>query len=141
MARKCDATIEIKRSQMKIELIVIWVSNLEQMGLLYKKYFITKARERYRSTKKKFTSYFLRLKEELRFEFMHKLDISSTINQGKEFLDCIHFAVGFKEKVDVLTNQYREYSCERTVAQRTIGGEYSERVALHTEGNQIEVMM
>ena len=126
---------------MKIEHIAIWVSDLEQMRGFYENYFDAKAGEKYENTRKNFASYFLSFEEGTRLELMHKPEISSVINQGKEYLGFIHFAisVGAKTKVDALTNQLRKDGFEIVGEPRTTGDGYYESVVLDPEGNRIEI--
>jgi len=126
---------------MKIEHIAIWVSNLEQMRTFYEQYFNAKAGEKYANPNKNFTSYFLSFEEGTRLELMHKPEISSAENHGKELLGFTHFAVsiGSKEKVDALTEQLRKDGLRIVGAARTTGDGYYESVVLDPEGNRIEI--
>jgi len=141
MARKCDAANEVKRPQMKIEHIAIWVADLEQMRTFYEQYFDAKSGEKYVNPEKNFTSYFLSFKEGARLELMHKPEISLNINQSKEHLGFIHFAVsvGSKTKVDSLTNKLRKDGFQIAGEPRTTGDGYYESVVIDPEGNRIEI--
>lgn len=141
MARECDVTTEVKRPQMKIEHIAIWVSDIERMRKFYEQYFDAKAGKKYVNSKKNFTSYFLIFEEGARLELMHKPEISSFSKKGKELLGFTHFAVsiGSKEKVDELTNQLRKDGFKITGVPRTTGDGYYESVVLDPEGNRIEI--
>ncbi len=141
MAGQCKLATEVKRPQMKIEHIAIWVSDIERMRTFYEHYFNAKAGEKYVNSKKNFTSYFLSFEEGTRLELMHKPEISSGRIQGKEFLGFIHFAVsvGSKAKVNVLTNQLRKDGFEIAGEPKTTGDGYYESVVFDPEGNRIEI--
>lgn len=140
MARQCKFTNEIKRSQMKIEHLAIWVSDIEEMRRFYEQYFDAKAGEKYVNLKKNFTSYFLIFAEGPRLELMYKPEILRLVNQ-EEHLGYIHFAisVGSKEKVDCLTEKLSQDGFEITGEPRTTGDGYYESVVLDPEGNRIEI--
>lgn len=140
MARQCEFAIEAKRSEMKIEHIAIWVSDIEKMRRFYEEYFNAKSGEKYVNQKKNFTSYFLSFTEGSRLELMHKPAISAIVNK-EEHLGFIHFAisVGSKEKVDSLTDKIRQDGFKITGEPRTTGDGYYESVVLDPEGNRIEI--
>ena len=140
MARQCEFTNEIKRHQMKIEHIAMWVSDIEEMRQFYEWYFNAKSGKKYVNLKKNFTSCFLSFDEGSRLELMQKPQISRLVNQ-EEHLGYIHFAisVGSKEKVDSLTKKLRQDGFEITGEPRTTGDGYYESVVLDPEGNRIEI--
>ena len=140
MARQCEFAIEAKRSEMKIEHIAIWVSDIEKMRRFYEEYFNAKSGEKYVNQKKNFTSYFLSFTEGSRLELMHKPTILAIVNK-EEHLGFIHFAisVGSKEKVDSLTGKLRQDGFKITGEPRTTGDGYYESVVLGPEGNRIEI--
>jgi len=141
MARKCDPTNEVKRPQMKIEHLAIWVSDLEETRQFYERYFNAQAGEKYVNARKNFTSYFLSFEEGARLELMHKPEIASFENSKKEYVGLIHFAlsVGSKTKVHFLTEQLRNDGFEIVGEPRTTGDGYYESVVLDPEGNRIEI--
>lgn len=140
MARKCEFATQVKRLEMRIEHIAIWVSDIEEMRKFYEQYFNANAGEKYTNLKKNFTSYFLSFEQGARVELMYKPEISKVINQ-EEHLGFIHFAiaVGTKEKVDSLTQQLRIDGFRITGEPRTTGDGYYESVVLDPEGNRIEI--
>jgi len=126
---------------MKIEHIAIWVSDIEEMRRFYERYFNAKAGEKYVNLKKNFTSYFLSFAQGARLELMHKPEISALVSQEEEHLGFIHFAisVGSKEKVDSLTEQFRQDGLKVTGETRMTGDGYYESIVLDPEGNRIEI--
>ena len=140
MARKCEFAVEIKRPQMKIEHIAIWVSNIEKMRQFYTHYFDAKAGAKYVNQKKNFTSYFMSFQEGPRLELMHKPEILEGVNSVVH-LGLIHFAisVGTKQKVDNLTEQLRTDGCKIASEPRTTGDGYYESVVLDPENNRVEI--
>ena len=141
MAGYCKSANEIKRSEMNIEHLAIWVSDIEQMRKFYEQYFNARAGEKYINPKKKFTSYFLSFASGARLELMHKPEISSILKKENEFLGLAHLAVsvGSKNKVDALTNQLRNDGFEIAGEPRTTGDGYYESVVLDPKGNRIEI--
>ena len=140
MAGQCEFATEVKRFEMRIEHIAIWVSDIEEIRSFYEHYFNAKAGEKYVNLKKNFTSYFLSFEQGARLELMHRPEISASVNQ-EEHLGLIHFAisVGSKEKVDLLTNELRKDGFKITGEPRTTGDGYYESLVLDPEGNQIEI--
>lgn len=125
---------------MKIEHVAIWVKDLERMKEFYLQYFDLESNEKYYNPKKKFSSYFLSFKNGPRIELMHQPEISET-GEKQNIIGLAHFAisVGSKEKVDLLTNSFRENGVEIIGEPRTTGDGYYESVILDPEGNQIEI--
>jgi len=140
MAGQCEFATEVKRPEMRIEHIAIWVSDIEETRSFYEHYFNAKAGEKYVNLKKNFTSYFLSFEQGARLELMHRSEIPASVNQ-EEHLGLIHFAisVGSKEKVDLLTNELRKDGFKIIGEPRTTGDGYYESVILDPEGNQIEI--
>lgn len=127
---------------MKIEHLAIWVKDLERMKSFYETYFGGQAGEKYHNPTKNFTSYFLSFEEGCRLELMHKPEIPDNSNDIQEqFTGIIHFAisVGFKEKVDSLTEELRASGYKIVGEPRTTGDGYYESVVLDPEGNRIEI--
>jgi lactoylglutathione lyase len=141
MAGQCELANQVKRHQMKIEHLAIWVVDIEKMRSFYEKYFNADAGEKYVNTKKNFTSYFLSFSEGARLELMHKPEIAAVQKQRNNRLGIVHFAVsvGSKDKVDSLTEVLRKDGFEIVGEPRTTGDGYYESVVLDPEGNQIEI--
>jgi len=81
MAGQCEFATEVKRPEMRIEHIAIWVSDIEETRSFYEHYFNAKAGEKYVNLKKNFTSYFLSFEQGARLELMHRSEIPASVNQ------------------------------------------------------------
>ena len=126
---------------MKIEHIAIWTKDLEKMRRFYMKFFNLKSNEKYYNPKKKFSSYFLKFENGPRIELMHRPNLSEFVEKSKTELGLVHFAisVGTKEKVDSLTELFRENGIVIIGEPRTTGDGYYESVIADPEGNLIEI--
>ncbi|RLD27503.1 MAG: glyoxalase/bleomycin resistance/extradiol dioxygenase family protein [Bacteroidetes bacterium] len=126
---------------MKIEHIAIWVMDLEKMKKFYLKFFDLSSNEKYYNQKKKFSSYFLSFKSGARIELMHRPDISEFIEKSNSKLRLAHFAVsvGTKERVNSLTEKFRENGIRIIGDSRTTGDGYYESIISDPEGNLIEI--
>ncbi|WP_350289636.1 VOC family protein [uncultured Croceitalea sp.] len=126
---------------MRIEHLAIWVTDLEGMKEFYEDYFYAVAGEKYHNPNKNFTSYFLSFSEGSRLELMQKPQIPLLVDQEKERLGIIHFAlsVGSKQKVDDLTERLRKDGFSVIGEARTTGDGYYESVVLDPERNRIEI--
>jgi lactoylglutathione lyase len=126
---------------MKIEHIAIWVMDLENMKKFYLKFFDLSSNEKYYNQKKKFSSYFLSFKSGARIELMHRPDISEYIEKSNSKIGLAHFAVsvGTKERVNSLTEKFRENGIRIIGDPRTTGDGYYESIISDPEGNLIEI--
>ena len=126
---------------MKIEHIAIWVKDLEKMKKFYLKFFDLSSNEKYYNQKKKFSSYFLSFKSGARIELMHRPDISEFIEKSNSKLGLAHFAVsvGTKNRVNSLTEKFRENGIRIIGDPRTTGDGYYESIISDPEGNLIEI--
>ena len=126
---------------MKIEHIAIWVIDLEKMKKFYLKFFDLSSNEKYYNQKKKFSSYFLSFKSGARIELMHRPDISEFIEKSNSKLGLAHFAVsvGTKNRVNSLTEKFRENGIRIIGDPRTTGDGYYESIISDPEGNLIEI--
>ena len=126
---------------MKIEHIAIWVIDLEKMKKFYLKFFDLSSNEKYYNQKTKFSSYFLSFKSGARIELMHRPAISEFIEKSNSKLGFAHFAisVGTKERVNSLTEKFRENKIRIMGDPRTTGDGYYESVISDPEGNLIEI--
>ena len=126
---------------MRIEHIAIWVQDLEKMKAFYSLFFNMKSGEIYINEKKGFSSYFLSFESGARLELMYRADIiESGINQSPlRGLNHLAISVGSKEKVDELTNFFREKGIQIVGEPRTTGDGYYESVIADPEGNLIEI--
>jgi len=62
---------------MKIEHIAIWTSDLEKIRIFYQKYFNMKCGEKYKNSRKGFTSYFLSFESGARIEIMTRANTNA----------------------------------------------------------------
>lgn len=127
---------------MQIEHLAIWVNNLEAMKDFYARYFNATAGEKYTNPKKQFQSYFLSFAGGPRLELMQMQSVPQTKDDVyNQFTGLIHFAVavGSKEKVDEMTEQFRKDGFEVLDGPRFTGDGYYEAVILDPEQNRIEL--
>jgi len=126
---------------MKIDHLAIWVKDLEKMKAFYTKYFNMKCGNKYNNEDKKFSSYFLSFDSGARIEIMYQSDISEHKENRGITNGITHFAisVGHKEKVNQLTELFRNDGFEIIGEPRTTGDGYYESVILDPEGNSIEI--
>ncbi|MCU0324932.1 MAG: VOC family protein [Spirosomaceae bacterium] len=127
---------------MRIEHIAIYCKDLEAMRGFYEKYFDGKSNEKYINAKKGFESYFISFSDGARLELMQMASIPTSKNDiYAQFTGLIHFAVsvGSKEKVDELTERFRNDGIEIIGEPRWTGDGYYESVILDIEGNRIEI--
>ncbi|NLR93832.1 VOC family protein [Flammeovirga agarivorans] len=127
---------------MRIEHIAYWVKDLEASKDFFLKYFVMSTSEKYTNTTKNFSSYFLSFEgENTRIEIMARPDIqASEISKGHSFgLTHLAISVGSKEKVDQLTERFRQDGFTIIGEPRTTGDGYYESIIEDSEGNWIEI--
>lgn len=127
---------------MRIEHIAIYCKDLEAMRNFYENYFDGKSNEKYVNAKKGFESFFISFADGARLELMRMVGIPDSKNNiYEQFTGLIHFAVsvGSKEKVDELTEKFRNDGIEIIGEPRWTGDGYYESVILDIEGNRIEI--
>lgn len=127
---------------MRIEHIAIYCKDLEAMRNFYENYFNGKSNKKYVNSKKGFESYFISFTDGARLELMRMMGIPDSKNNiYEQFTGLIHFAVsvGSKEKVDELTEKFRNDGIEIIGEPRWTGDGYYESVILDIEGNRIEI--
>ena len=127
---------------MRIEHIAIWTEDLERLRRFYEKYFNASAGPKYHNPKKSFDSYFLSFEDGPRLEIMSMPGITSRDSDAlKQFFGLTHFAVavGSKERVNLLTEQFRADGIVIIGEPRTTGDGYYESVIADPDGNRIEI--
>lgn len=127
---------------MKIEHIAVWVNNLEQMKSFYEKYFGAVSSEKYLNPKTGFQSCFLSFEKDCRIELMFRPDILGQEKQydaQKQGFIHLAFSVGSKEKVDEMTEKFRQDGINVVGKPRMTGDGYYESVILDPENNIIEI--
>ena len=125
---------------MRIEHIALYVQDLEGAKDFFVKYFDACPNDKYHNPKTGFSSYFLTFEDGTRLEIMHLPEIQESENAHAR-MGYIHisFSVGSREKVDALTNRFREDGYRILSGPRTTGDGYYESCILGFEGNQIEI--
>ena len=127
---------------MRIEHIAIWCQDLEKMKDFYMKYFQMSSSEKYTNPIKRFNSYFLAFPgEKTRLELMHREDVTEFLLERTQMIGLTHISisVGGKEKVNEMTEQFRNDGFKIMGEPRTTGDGYYESVILDPENNQIEI--
>ncbi|MGD9581525.1 MAG: VOC family protein [Vampirovibrionia bacterium] len=128
---------------MKIEHIALWVKDLEKMTNFYVSYFAGVTNDKYVNEAKGFESYFISFESGSRLELMSKISIKESFkNIDDEYFGYAHmaFRLGSKEKVDKLTEQFKQDGYKIAGYPRTTGDGYYESCILDPEGNRVELM-
>ncbi len=125
---------------MRIEHIALYVQDLEGAKDFFVKYFDACPNDKYHNPKTGFSSYFLTFEDGTRLEIMHLPEIQESENAHAR-MGYIHIAssVGSRQKVDTLTNRFRDDGYRILSGPRTTGDGYYESCILGFEGNQIEI--
>lgn len=128
---------------MKIDHLAIWVDDLEAMRSFYLKYFDTSCGEIYRNPAKGYSSYFVSFGDGgSRIELMNRPDIADNSHKRGMLKGLAHFSitVGWRAKVDELTERLRADGYTIESEPRTTGDGYYESVVLDPEGNFVEIV-
>ena len=128
---------------MKITHIAIWTNDLEQLRDFYCNFFDAKSNEMYTNPVKQFSSYFLTFETGgCSLELMSKPNLNHSDDQElKSETGLAHFAfsVGSKEKVDLLTEQFREAGYKVISEPRYTGDGFYESAINDPDGNIVEI--
>ncbi|BCT30245.1 VOC family protein [Bacillus amyloliquefaciens] len=124
---------------MRIEHAAIWVKDLERMKKFYEKYFGAKANDLYHNEKKDFKSYFLTFDSGCRLELMKKGGIDEAPSQNMTGWAHLAFSTGSKERVNELTETFKNDGFQVVSGPRVTGDGYYESVIEDWEGNLIEI--
>ncbi len=127
---------------MKVEHLAIWTKDLEKVKEFYIKYFGMQCSDKYTNTKKNFSSYFLSFKgSETRIEIMNRPDLKELERKQSMSYGLTHFSIsiGGKNKVDELTERFRNDGYKIVGEPRTTGDGYYESVIEDCEGNWVEI--
>ncbi|AUJ60874.1 VOC family protein [Bacillus velezensis] len=124
---------------MRIEHAAIWVKDLERMKEFYEKYFGAKANDLYHNEKKDFKSYFLTFDSGCRLELMKKGGIDEAPLQNMTGWAHLAFSAGSKERVNELTETFKNDGFQVVSGPRVTGDGYYESVIEDGEGNLIEI--
>lgn len=129
---------------MRLDHLAIWVDDLEAMREFYLRYFDVVSGSRYSNPSKGYTSYFLTFSGGGgRIELMRRPDIAENTNTPRAMvkgLAHISVTVGGKDRVDALTERFRNDGFVIASEPRTTGDGYYESAVLDPEGNQIEIV-
>jgi lactoylglutathione lyase len=131
-----------KEVNMKIEHIAIWAKDIEKLRTFYEKYFHVKSSDKYITSLKKFSSYFLSYELGARLEIMQMDSVGkSNTEPTSNYFGYAHLAisVGTEEKVDQLTEKLKEDGCQVLDGPRKTGDGYYESAVLDPEGNKLEI--
>ena len=128
---------------MKIAHIAIWTNDLERLRDFYCNYFHAKSNAKYSNQSKQFSSYFLTFENGgCSMELMKKPNLENPDNLGsKASTGLAHFAfsAGSKERVDLLTEQFREAGHKVIGEPRNTGDGFYESVITDPDGNIVEI--
>ncbi|AJK67463.1 MULTISPECIES: VOC family protein [Bacillus] len=124
---------------MRIEHAAIWVKDLERMKEFYETYFGAKANDLYHNEKKDFKSYFLSFDSGCRLELMKKGGIDEVPSQNMTGWAHLAFSTGSKERVNELTETFKNDGFQVVSGPRVTGDGYYESVIEDGEGNLIEI--
>ncbi len=131
--------LKVKKTDMRIEHIAIYLQDLEKGREFFEKYFNAKSNSLYHNRIKQFKSYFLVFENGARLELMHLPDLKGeSLYTNKLGYAHIAFSVGSKEKVLSLTERLRADGFCITSEPRTTGDGYFES-SVSFEGNIIEI--
>ena len=125
---------------MTIDHVAMYVRNLEKARDFFLKYLDGKSNDGYHNKATDFRSYFITFDGGARLELMTRPELADS---GQELFRTgyihIAFHVGSKEKVDMLTERFRQDGFEVISGPRTTGDGYYESCIVGIEGNQIEI--
>lgn len=125
---------------MKIEHAAIYYEDIEKAKHFYEKYFHAKSNDMYHNPRTGFSSYFLTFDDGTRLEIMTNENLEENPKHRAQ-PGFIHlcFALGSKEKVDEMTETFRNDGFEILSGPRITGDGYYETCILDHENNQIEI--
>jgi lactoylglutathione lyase len=116
----------------QIDHAAAWVSDLERGRAFYERWFKATAGEKYSSSKRDFTSYFLSLGSGARLELM-------TSPSEAARLAHIAVSVGSRDAVDRLVKAMEAAGVHIVSGPRLTGDGYYEASVIDTEGNLLEI--
>ena len=126
---------------MKIEHVAMYVTDIEAAKEFFIKYFKATANDMYHNKKTGFKAYFLTFEEGARLEIMTRESDLVVMDKPLTRTGYIHlcFALGSKEAVDTMTQQFKDDGYEVISGPRTTGDGYYESCIIGIAGNQIEI--
>ena len=124
----------------RIEHVSIFVNDLEAAKEFFVSFLGGVSKEGYHNEKTGFRSYFISLEDGARLEIMNKPGVAdSTKELDRMGYSHMAFSVGSKEKVDEITDRFKEAGYEIVRGPRTTGDGYYESCICAFEGNMIEI--
>lgn len=125
---------------MRVEHVAMYVNDLDKAKNFFLKYFQAVSNDGYHNKTTDFRSYFLTFDDGARIELMHHPEMQD-MKKDLRRTGLIHiaFSVGSKEKVDELTQTFRNDGYEVISGPRTTGDGYYESCIVAIEDNQIEI--
>jgi lactoylglutathione lyase len=132
-----------RSSEMHIEHIALWTSQLECLKDFYEKYFQARSGRKYQNQAKGFESYFLSFSTGARMELMSQADLQESTNMpGHDHTGYTHlsFTTGSEYAVDKLTDQLRRDGYQVLSDPRHTGDGYYESVISDPDGNHVEII-
>ena len=125
---------------MKIEHVAMYVNDLKAARDFFVKYLGGKSNDGYHNVNTDFRSFFISFDDGARIELMNKPGLVDPEKQlTRTGYIHIAFSVGCKEKVDELTDRFKDDGFEVVSGPRTTGDGYYESCIVAIEGNQIEI--
>ncbi len=125
---------------MKIEHVAMYVNDLDAARDFFVKYLGGKSNDGYHNVNTDFRSFFISFEDGARLELMNKPGLVDSEKQlTRTGYIHIAFSVGGKEKVDELTDRFKNDGFEVVSGPRTTGDGYYESCIVAIEGNQIEI--
>ncbi len=125
---------------MKIEHMAMYVNDLDAARDFFVKYLGGKSNDGYHNVNTDFRSFFISFEDGARLELMNKPGLVDSEKQlTRTGYIHIAFSVGGKEKVDELTDRFKNDGFEVVSGPRTTGDGYYESCIVAIEGNQIEI--
>ena len=122
-----------------IEHIGLWVSDIDTVAAFYAKYFAARIGALYQNPRKGFESRFLEFGSGARLEIMTRTDVNA--RAAAELLGLAHVAivVGDESCVDALVVRLRTDGVAIDSGPRRTGDGYYECVARDPDGNRVEI--
>lgn len=125
---------------MKIEHVAMYVNDLEAARDFFVEYLGGKSNDGYHNVNTDFRSFFISFDDGARIELMNKPGLIDAEKQlTRTGYIHIAFSVGSKEKVDELTERFKNDGYQVVSGPRTTGDGYYESCIVAIEGNQIEI--
>ncbi len=127
---------------MKINHVGMYLEDIEEARLFFEKYFNGKSRPLYINDKSGFKSYFMKFDDGASIEIMYsKNALDNDPSKDKLGLNHIAFSMGSKEKVDAMTNKFREDGYKIVEEPAMTGdGSYEAMIEIF-QGNLLELVI